>query len=157
MLARFPGLSAQLHCLRLATSNRARNMVSQVENPGHNRLSEQASFWDSAAQACARKPMEEPAAYERKPQHMLQNLRPTESALEIGCGTGNRARSPVAKGMPAANITVVDNSPECRIAALTCQFASSRQRLKLCPLPTSVSTSAHASGRSKRRETLSIR
>ncbi|MBB5514976.1 ubiquinone/menaquinone biosynthesis C-methylase UbiE [Rubricella aquisinus] len=48
-------------------------------------------FWDRQAPKYARKPIDDPAAYERKLTRMRTLLKPTDRVLEIGCGTGSTA------------------------------------------------------------------
>lgn len=64
-------------------------------------------FWDRIAPKYARKPVADPAAYERKLARLAALLRPTDTVLEIGCGTGSTALR-VAPGV--AHITATDVS-----------------------------------------------
>jgi arsenite methyltransferase len=49
------------------------------------------TFWNKIAEDYARKPVEDPAAFERKIEVMKSHLAPTHTALDIGCGTGSLA------------------------------------------------------------------
>ena len=51
----------------------------------------QAQFWDDAAESYAKKPVEDPAAFERKIELTRARLQPADEVLDIGCGTGSLA------------------------------------------------------------------
>lgn len=48
-------------------------------------------FWDRLAEKYAKKPVDDPAAFERKKAITRELLRPGATVLEIGCGTGSLA------------------------------------------------------------------
>ncbi len=48
-------------------------------------------FWDRAAKGYARKPVDNPEAYEKKLSQTQARFRPDMTVLEIGCGTGSTA------------------------------------------------------------------
>jgi ubiquinone/menaquinone biosynthesis C-methylase UbiE len=48
-------------------------------------------FWDRIAPKYARKPVDDPDAYEEKLALAASLLRPGDRVLEIGCGTGTTA------------------------------------------------------------------
>jgi ubiquinone/menaquinone biosynthesis C-methylase UbiE len=48
-------------------------------------------FWDRIAPKYARKPVDDPGAYQQKLRLVASLLRPQDSVLEIGCGTGTTA------------------------------------------------------------------
>jgi arsenite methyltransferase len=50
-----------------------------------------AAFWDSAAEKYARKPVGDPAAFERKIATTKSLIRPRDVVLDVGCGTGSLA------------------------------------------------------------------
>jgi 2-polyprenyl-3-methyl-5-hydroxy-6-metoxy-1,4-benzoquinol methylase len=52
---------------------------------------ERARFWDDLAERYAAKPVEDPAAFERKIALNIELLSPRSRVLEIGCGTGSLA------------------------------------------------------------------
>lgn len=49
------------------------------------------SFWDRIAPKYARKPIKDPAAYAAKLDALRALLKPTDTVLEVGCGTGTTA------------------------------------------------------------------
>lgn len=54
-------------------------------------MSANAAFWDGLAEKYAAKPVENPAAFERKIAITRALMRPTQTVLDIGCGTGSLA------------------------------------------------------------------
>jgi arsenite methyltransferase len=50
-----------------------------------------ARFWDNIAESYAAKPVEDPAAFERKIAFTLERMRPDHVVLDVGCGTGSLA------------------------------------------------------------------
>jgi arsenite methyltransferase len=50
-----------------------------------------AAFWNNIAERYARKPVENPAAFERKIEATKALLNPRSVVLDIGCGTGSLA------------------------------------------------------------------
>lgn len=54
-------------------------------------MSTDAAFWDRAAEAYAAKPVDDPGAFERKIEITRALLRPTDTILGVGCGTGSLA------------------------------------------------------------------
>ncbi|KPQ12912.1 MAG: Methylase involved in ubiquinone/menaquinone biosynthesis [Rhodobacteraceae bacterium HLUCCA09] len=50
-----------------------------------------ARFWDRVADRYARRPIDDPAAYEATLERVRAHLRAEDRALEIGCGTGATA------------------------------------------------------------------
>lgn len=50
-----------------------------------------AAFWNNLAEKYARKPVEDPAAFERKIAVTKSLMTPTDVILDIGCGTGSLA------------------------------------------------------------------
>lgn len=50
-----------------------------------------ARFWDDIAESYAAKPVEDPAAFERKISFTLERMRPDDVVLDVGCGTGSLA------------------------------------------------------------------
>ncbi|EDQ34648.1 Methylase involved in ubiquinone/menaquinone biosynthesis [Hoeflea phototrophica DFL-43] len=48
-------------------------------------------FWDRVAPKYSRKPIDDPAAYEKKLAQVSALLQATDHVLEIGCGTGSTA------------------------------------------------------------------
>lgn len=66
-------------------------------------------FWDRAARKYAASPIKDMPGYERTLDRVRQLLRPTDTVLEIGCGTGTTA----LKLAPAvAHLTATDVSGE---------------------------------------------
>lgn len=54
-------------------------------------MSAPASFWDGIAESYARKPVDDPAAFERKIEITRGRMNPESVVLDIGCGTGSLA------------------------------------------------------------------
>lgn len=50
-----------------------------------------ARFWDKIARKYARDPIKDMPAYERTIAHTRELLRPSDTVLELGCGTGSTA------------------------------------------------------------------
>ncbi|WP_430474729.1 class I SAM-dependent methyltransferase [Thalassospira lucentensis] len=65
------------------------------------------TFWDSAADKYARKPVGDEAAYAKTLERTREHLSPTTHILEIGCGTGTTALKLAAD---VAEITATDIS-----------------------------------------------
>lgn len=68
-----------------------------------------ASFWDNLAERYAAKPVDDPAAFERKIEITRAQMRPDAVVLDIGCGTGSLALRLADAG---AQIHGLDLSPE---------------------------------------------
>jgi ubiquinone/menaquinone biosynthesis C-methylase UbiE len=80
----------------------------EVQHAKETDMTAQA-FWDRHAPKYAKKPIADVTAYEEKLRCVTELLRPTDRALEIGCGTGGTARkvAPVV-----AHVTATDLSAE---------------------------------------------
>ncbi len=52
---------------------------------------DRAAFWDDAAERYAAKPVDDPAAFERKIAVTRSHLSPSSRVLDVGCGTGSLA------------------------------------------------------------------
>jgi ubiquinone/menaquinone biosynthesis C-methylase UbiE len=50
-----------------------------------------ARFWDRIARKYAADPIADIAGYERTLEHVRRHLRPSDAAVELGCGTGTTA------------------------------------------------------------------
>ncbi len=72
-------------------------------SPNHS-----VSFWDKIAPKYAKKPIKDPTAYAAKLEAVRAVLKPTDTVLELGCGTGTTAVK-LAPGV--ANYTGSDVSP----------------------------------------------
>ncbi|MBI3439905.1 MAG: class I SAM-dependent methyltransferase [Proteobacteria bacterium] len=66
-------------------------------------------FWDSAARKYAAQALADPAAYERTLQSTRGYLKPSDTVVEFGCGTGTTA---LKLAPAAARIVASDISPE---------------------------------------------
>lgn len=55
------------------------------------RLTEDARFWDRVARKYATDTIKDPSGYERTLDRTIHYLKPTDTALELGCGTGTTA------------------------------------------------------------------
>jgi ubiquinone/menaquinone biosynthesis C-methylase UbiE len=54
-------------------------------------MSVDVRFWDNIADEYAAKPVDDPAAFERKIAITKSHLTPTSAVLDVGCGTGSLA------------------------------------------------------------------
>lgn len=72
-------------------------------------MKSKVQFWDDIAESYAKKPVEDPAAFERKIEITKARLRPTDVVLDIGCGTGSLALRLAAS---AAHVHGLDISNE---------------------------------------------
>lgn len=68
-----------------------------------------ARFWDRAARKYAKSPIEDMAGYERTLDHVRRLLKPTDTVLELGCGTGTTA---LKLAPSVARLVATDISPE---------------------------------------------
>ena len=50
-----------------------------------------AAFWDNIAESYAAKPVDDPAAFDRKTEIIRALLTPDSALLDVGCGTGSLA------------------------------------------------------------------
>ncbi len=66
-------------------------------------------FWDTIAAGYAARPVEDPAAFDRKIAVMQAAIAPTDTVLDVGCGTGSLALR-LAPG--ARHVHGLDVSPE---------------------------------------------
>lgn len=66
-----------------------------------------AEFWDKAAEKYARSPIADLDAYGKTMDRTASYLKPTDSVLEVGCGTGSTALRLASK---ASHITATDLS-----------------------------------------------
>ena len=69
----------------------------------------QAKFWDKVAEKYAKTPIRDMDAYNASLDRTRSYLKPTDNALELGCGTGGTAR---ILAPHVAHITATDISPE---------------------------------------------
>ncbi len=67
------------------------------------------AFWDHIAEDYARKPVDDPLAFERKIAITRARIRPTDTVLDVGCGTGSLA---LVLASSAAAVHGLDVSPE---------------------------------------------
>lgn len=67
------------------------------------------TFWNRIAEDYARRPVEDPAAFDRKIAEMKAHLKPTDTVLDIGCGTGSLA---LRLAPAVAHVHGLDLSPE---------------------------------------------
>ncbi|MXY33882.1 MAG: methyltransferase domain-containing protein [Boseongicola sp. SB0664_bin_43] len=67
-----------------------------------------APFWDRIAPKYARKPVKDPLAYAEKLDAVEALLEPTDTVLELGCGTGSTA---ISLARSVAEYTATDVSP----------------------------------------------
>lgn len=76
--------------LLLATTNSAQAMTN--DNNTFSSLDQKnARVWDRFAQGYSQQPIKDEAAYQKKLQVTQSYLKPTDSVVEIGCGTGGTA------------------------------------------------------------------
>lgn len=68
-----------------------------------------ATFWDGIAEDYAKKPVDDPAAFERKIAVMKARIAPTDTWLDVGCGTGSLA---LRLAPAAGHVHGLDVSPE---------------------------------------------
>lgn len=54
-------------------------------------VSADPTFWNRIAEKYARSPVADPAAFEEKIRVMAARIRPTDTVLDVGCGTGSLA------------------------------------------------------------------
>jgi ubiquinone/menaquinone biosynthesis C-methylase UbiE len=54
-------------------------------------LAPDIAFWDRIAESYAAQPVENPAAFERKIAITKSRMKPTDTVLDVGCGTGSLA------------------------------------------------------------------
>lgn len=67
------------------------------------------TFWNRIADDYARKPVEDPEAFERKIAVMKARIQPTDTVLDVGCGTGSLA---LRLAPFAGHVHGLDVSPE---------------------------------------------
>ena len=72
-------------------------------------MTDQAVFWNGIAESYARKPVANPAAFDRKIELTLGSMRPDHRVLDIGCGTGSLA---LRLAPSAAEVHGLDSSAE---------------------------------------------
>lgn len=72
-------------------------------------MTDSALFWNGIAESYARRPVENPAAFDRKIELTQARMRPEHRVLEIGCGTGSLA---LRLAPSAAHIHGLDISQE---------------------------------------------
>ena len=67
-----------------------------------------ARFWDRMAPKYAKSPIKDPLAYSDKLNAVETLLKPTDTVLELGCGTGSTA---ISLARSVAEYTATDISP----------------------------------------------
>lgn len=67
------------------------------------------TFWNRIADEYSRKPVEDPEAFERKIAVTQARMKPTDTVLDVGCGTGSLA---LRLAPFAAHVHGLDVSPE---------------------------------------------
>jgi ubiquinone/menaquinone biosynthesis C-methylase UbiE len=65
--------------------------MTTVRRPAMSDPADDARFWDRGARRYAASPVADPAGYERTLDRTRQHLRPGDSVIEFGCGTGTTA------------------------------------------------------------------
>ncbi len=65
--------------------------AAELDSPAMQTLTADEPFWDRLAERYAKKPVDDPMAFERKKSITRGLLRPGATVLEIGCGTGTLA------------------------------------------------------------------
>ncbi|MCK0167234.1 class I SAM-dependent methyltransferase [Jannaschia sp. S6380] len=75
--------------------------------PGPTSPDPAITFWDRIADKYARRPVDDPAAYEAKLADVADRLESTDRVLELGCGTGSTALRLAPR---VAHVTAVDGS-----------------------------------------------
>ncbi len=83
-----------------------------------------ARFWDRFADRYAKRPLDDPAAYDATLARVRAHLKPDDRALEIGCGTGSTAilLAPSVSAYSAADISprmigIAEAKPEAQALA----------------------------------------
>jgi ubiquinone/menaquinone biosynthesis C-methylase UbiE len=83
-----------------------------------------ARFWDRSSRRYARSPIKDMAGYERTLARVRENLRPDDSVLELGCGTGTTALQ-LANGVRSYLATDISGG----------MIAIAQDKLKETPIP----------------------